>query len=121
MLRKSCWGGSPFKPSFGSIGAVQSGAESCCRSFAVSRRLFRLDLHSPQPVAYVQVSNVPTLNFAKNAKFRMGHTPPMFICATRSELVGTRGVTTRLDSLRLSLGEESESRRPAPDSIQAIL
>ena len=24
-------------------------------------------------VAYVQDSNIPTLNFAKNAKFRMGH------------------------------------------------
>src|SRR5277367_5699660 len=48
---------------------------SCCRAFVVSRRLSRLDLYPPQPVAYVRASNIATLNFAKNTKFRIGHPP----------------------------------------------
>src|SRR5208283_5881189 len=35
---------------------------------------FRLNLHPPCSLLHsVPASNIPTLNFAKNAKFRMGH------------------------------------------------
>ena len=49
-LVMSCRTGGPFKPGFGLSGAVQSRTESCCRSFVVSRRPFRLNPHrSSQP------------------------------------------------------------------------
>jgi hypothetical protein len=64
--------GGRLKPGFGLSGAARSWTESSYSSFVFSCRLFRLDLCLPQAVAYVQASDVPTLNFAKGAKFRMG-------------------------------------------------
>jgi hypothetical protein len=50
------------------MGQFYSWTESSCRSFMFSCRLFRLDLRR----------KIPTLNFAKSAKFRMGHPPSVF-------------------------------------------
>jgi putative endonuclease len=43
--------GGPLKPGFGLSGAARSRTESSYSSFVFSRRLFRVDLCLPQPVA----------------------------------------------------------------------
>jgi hypothetical protein len=59
------------KPCF----SAEAGAprESTYGAFVFSCGLFRVELCLPRPVAYEEASDVPTLNFAKSAKFGMGH------------------------------------------------
>ncbi len=96
--------GGPFKPGFGLSGAARTWTESSYSSFAFSCRLFRIDLYVAQAVAYVRAPHIPTLNFGKNAKFRMGH--PLFGSAQGRFL---KGPSPRLGLTNLE-GREAAAR-----------
>jgi hypothetical protein len=75
------WTDGPFKPGFGLSGTV-------LQLDGVFQQLFRIFVSSisnsifppSQPVTgFGPAFNIPTLNFVKNAKFRMGH--PSYIIA----------------------------------------
>jgi hypothetical protein len=81
--------GCPLKPAFGLSGQFDGRVECSGRSFALSRRPFRLDLQRTSlPVAgFESAFNISTLNFAKNAKVRIGH-PPNCIEAEEASTCG---------------------------------
>jgi hypothetical protein len=71
--------GGPFKPAFGLSGAVRQLDNVLPQLVRVFGSSIPTDTHPAHSLLHNgSASNIPTLNFAKSAKFRMGH-PPLSI------------------------------------------